>query len=384
MYSKIAIIHHTYTITSLVEEELLFYLLKKSNKIVYITHPFKGARDSVSLKSNIKLYKSGELKSETESVSGFGPEFLFFIKDVFFNLIYFLRNEKTNIYFGVDNLNALTGIILKKLGKVDKVIYYVIDYVPYRFKNPILNKIYNYIDLFCVKYSDQTWNLSDQMAVARCNNGLKDKYLKKQITVPVGCNPTKIKNNKKENSIVYLGILSKDQGINLLIESMPMIVKKIPTTKLTIIGSGEELDLLTAMARKLKVEKNVEFLGFVKENRDVDKILSQSQLGIAPYLITKKSFKYFTDPGKIKTYLGAGLPIVMTNISHIADVIKNRNAGVLTSDNISDLSSSIIESLSNKKQLEVMRENSIKLSREYSWDNVFDSAFKKLNHINYV
>ena len=384
MYSHVAIVHHTYTMTSLVEEELLLYLLKKSKKITYLTHPFKGARDGVSLRSNIRNYAGGKLKKEKEYFAGFGPEVLFFIKDILFNLVYFLKNEKVDVYFGVDNLNALCGIILKKMGKTDKVIYYVIDYVPFRFNNPVLNKIYNYIDLFCVKHCDLTWNLSDQMAIARKKSGLDDKYLEKQITVPVGCNPTKLKNNKKENSITYLGILSKDQGINLLVESMPGIIKKIPTIKLRIIGSGEELESIMTLVKKLKIERNIEFLGFIKDNRDVEKILSESQIGIAPYLITKKSFKYFTDPGKIKTYLGAGLPVVMTNISHIADVIKKRNAGIVTLDNSSDLSSSIFNLLSNKKQLSEMSLNSVELSKEYSWHNIFDYAFRKIENINYV
>ncbi len=381
MYSNVAIVHHTYTITSLVEEELLSYLLAKSKKIIYVTHPFKDARDNFSLKSNVKIYNNGKLKTEKESIPGAGPEFLFFIKDVLFNLIYFLRSEKVNIYFGVDNLNAFTGIILKKLGKTEKVIYYVIDYVPYRFNNSILNKIYNYIDIFCVKYSDQTWNLSDQMAIARRESGLGEEYLKKQITVPVGCHPAKVKNIKKENSIVYLGILSKDQGINLLVESLPQILKRIPRIKLKVIGSGEELNFLIERARKLKVERNIEFLGFVKSNQEVDRILSESQIGVAPYLITKKSFKYFTDPGKIKTYLGAGLPVVMTNISHIANIVKERKAGIVTSDNASGLSSSIIKLLSDRKLLVEIRSNSVKLSKEYSWNNIFENAFKKIDTI---
>jgi len=378
IYKNVAIVHHTYTSSSLVEEELLFYLKNKVNNLFYITHPFKGARDNLKLNTNVDYYINGRLKKNNIGSSGFGPEILFFLKDFFFNLKFFLTNEKIDIFFGVDNLNAFSGILLRKFGKVDKVIYYVIDYVPQRFDNPVINKIYNWVDIYCVKNADQTWNLSNDMAKARQKKGLNKKYLKVQKTVPVGCNP---KNNKflVENKIVFLGIISDEQGVGLLIKALPKVIKSIPDVKLIIIGSGKELEDIKQSAKKINIANSIVFRGFIKDSKKVEKILLNNSIGVAPYLLTNNSFKYYTDPGKIKTYLGAGLPVVMTNISHIAKVIKNKNAGIIISDDQIELSDAIIKLLTDKIFYSKVKKNAIDLSRQYAWKNIYNKAFKELN-----
>lgn len=378
---KVAIVTHTYTWKSLVEEELKDYLCKKAEKLTFVVHPFKQARDNYPLKTKVKIYSKGKLTRSFESVQSFGPEILFFVKDLVFNIIYFLFGKKINLFFGVNNLNAFSGIILKRLGKVDKVIYYVIDYVPRRFKNPVLNKIYHWTDFYCVKNADQTWNLAENMADERTRAGLDKKYLRKQIVVPVGCHPFFYKHDQNKHKIVFLGNLSQDQGVNLLIESMPKIKEKLPSASLTIIGSGEEMENLKRKSRQLNIEDSVEFRGFIKDNKEVNRILGDSSIGVAPYLLTEASFKYYTDPGKIKTYLGSSLPIIMTKISHIAGIIKKRKAGLVVNDNSGDIADAIIEVLTNRDLYETMLRNASILSKEYSWPNIFDKAFASLKFI---
>lgn len=381
-FSRVAIVHHVYTWTSLVEEELLNYLKEKTSDIIYFSHPFKNARDKLPLNSRVDVYKEGELIKTIKGPKAFGPEVLFFIKDLLFTLFYFyFLQKKLDIYFGFDNLDAFAGIILKRLGIVKKVVYYVIDYVPERFENQLLDSIYHWADFYCVKNADQTWNLSEEMAKARTRDGLSEEYLAKQITVPVGCHPIKasLDNNYKEKRLVFLGNLTKDQGVDLLIECMVDVVDSIPNAKLIIIGSGEEELYLKNKVAKLKLEAFVEFKGFVKDNSEVSRILSESTLGVAPYIVSKSSFKHFTDPGKIKTYLGAGLPIIMTNISHISTVIREKNVGIVINDTKKDITESIIKILSDQNLYTNLHRNVKTLAKEYAWNKIFNEAFISLN-----
>lgn len=58
----------------------------------------------------------------------------FKIRD-FFSVLYcgFVFGRKYDFFIGFESINALAGIILRKLGKVKTVIYYVSDYSPKRF-----------------------------------------------------------------------------------------------------------------------------------------------------------------------------------------------------------------------------------------------------------
>lgn len=382
-FNKIAIVHHASNWSSLVEGELLQYLKNKADTIIYMTHPFRSVRDNFPLNSRVDEYERGKLTKKVNGPRSFGCEVNFFLKDLFFTLIYFLfQRKKIEIFFGVDNLNTFSGIILRKLGRVGKVVYYVIDYVPKRFENRLLNSIYHWVDFYCVKNADQTWNLSTEVGKARLKDGLPKRYINKQVVVPIGCHISISKNKMDkytaEKRIVFLGVLKKEQGVKLLVECMPQIIKNVSRVKLIIIGSGEQAEYLKNEAKKLKIEDFIEFKGFVKNDKEVDAILSSCHLGVAPYMLTKNSYKHFGDLGKIKTYLGAGLPIVMTNISHITQVIKEKKIGIITKDTKKDMERSIIRILTDNNLLEECHRNAITLAKNYEWKVIFDSAFMSL------
>ncbi len=381
IFQKVAIVHHSYTVTSLVEDELLQYVKGKAEMIFYITHPVKNARDGLPLNTKVEVYEQGQLVKTIKSIKVFGPEVLFFIKDLLFTLGYFLlQKQRIDVFFGIDNLNSFAGILLRKLGRVRKVVYYVIDYVPKRFENRLLNSIYHWVDLYCVKNADQTWNLSDAMVTAREETGLSRQYRTKQITVPVGCHPVDPLVGETETGtkrVVFLGILNHEQGIDTFVETLPSLIRVVPEMRLVIIGSGPLDAQLRQRVQKLGLAYAVDFKGFVKENKDVDAMLRTCHVGIAPYEVTPTSFKHFTDPGKIKTYLGAGLPVVMTNISHVADMIDKRRAGIIVASN-KDIAGAVVSIFFDKDRLVRMRQSATTLAREYDWASIFQRAFTML------
>lgn len=382
-HNHIVIAHHIYTWDSLVEEELLHYVQSKAYYVTYISHPFKTARDKLPLNTMVDVYENGSLTKRFRGPACVGPEILFFLKDFFFSLYFFLFcSQPSDLYIGVDNLNAFIGLVLKKLSRTKRVVYYVIDYVPQRFNNRLLNTLYHWIDFFCVKHCDQTWNLTDAVTKARLRDGLPAVYMAKQCTVPIGCHqlyPKRVNMNfRGRKRIVFLGALIGEQGVDMLIESIPAVLEKIPNLLVIVIGSGELLPYLHHKIKELRIEKNVTLEGYIKDNRKVDNILATCHVGVAPYRLFKESMKHYGDPGKIKTYLGAGLPIVMTNISPIAHVIRAHQAGFVVNDTVKDFSSALITLLSHRTVYEQARKNAISLAKRYDWHTIFDTAFAKL------
>ena len=72
--------------------------------------------------------------------------------------------------------------------------------------------------------------------------------------VPIGVNFDRIKrlplNKINRNWMVYMGHLRKRQGLELIVESLPDIVKDIPDAKLVVIGTGDlENNLKKRVAR---------------------------------------------------------------------------------------------------------------------------------------
>lgn len=64
--------------------------------------------------------------------------------------------------------------------------------------------------------------------------------------------------------ILYVGRIHRSKGIDLLVNSYSTLIKKIPHSKLILVGPGDEFqNELNKLCDKLEIRKNVLFTGFV-------------------------------------------------------------------------------------------------------------------------
>ncbi len=359
-------------------QELEEYLKEKVNCLVFIGHPFSYAED---IRSFYRIYHKGVLLTERRTFCYRFPDILMYFKDVFYTIYWIVRLRKVfNLFVGADPLNALAGIILKKLGKIKKVIFYSIDYTPYRFNNKFLNWIYHKVDSFCSCKCDFVWNLSQRMIDARRRKGIK--RVDNQMVVPMGVHFERIiqrdVNQINRNHIVYMGHLRKGQGLELVIESLPQIIERIKSIRLIVIGTGILESILRNMVKKLKVEDYVEFKGYIKDHKEIEEILVSCAVGLAVYEPILRGFTWYTDSGKPKQYLACGLPVVITEVPSIAEEIRKREMGVIIEYNKNDLTSAITKLLSDDNFYNKCRKNAIKFASDFSWDRVFGESLEKV------
>lgn len=360
-----------------VAQNLRTYLLENYiANILYIHNPQLDNKEGYELTSGYEFFKDNKLVSSGKAYHFklYWP--LLYIKDILYTFFWCLKLKKIDIYFASGNLNPLVGLILRQLGVVRKIIYQSIDYYPVRFKNKFLNWFYFQLDKFCVRFCDETWNVSERIEKAREEYmGMDRKIFNKQYTVSGGIwfYKTKrlpfIKINRKK--IIYRGTLQKHMGIDLAIKAMPSLLKKIPDLKFEIIGTGDEEDYLKDLASSLRVSKNVLFHGFVKERRDVEKILSDAAVGIATFNPDSMNDKVKnSDPGKIKDYMLLGMPVITTNTSYFSrEIIKNK-CGLVVGYDPKEIASAIVKLLSDKKLLKKYRSNAIKFVEKFDCSSI--------------
>jgi 1,2-diacylglycerol 3-alpha-glucosyltransferase len=70
----------------------------------------------------------------------------------------------------------------------------------------------------------------------------------------------KIKNSPL---LLFVGRLGKEKNIQLIIKSMPKIIKQSPMTQLLIVGDGPYSEELHNLVEDLKIKKNVHFTGML-------------------------------------------------------------------------------------------------------------------------
>lgn len=354
------------------------YLQKRVKNLVFIGHPFSYTKDA---RSFLRVYKNGKLTKETKFVDWKGSELSFYFKDVFLTLWWVLKfSSKVDYFVGVDNLNAFSGFILRLIGKVRHLVFYTIDYVPNRFENKVLNFVYHYLDRFAVRKSDKVWNLSSIMVDEREKRGVSSRYENKQIVVPIGTDISKKLlpfDQIDKYKIVFMGTLREGQGVDLLINAMPQIIKRVPKAHLLIIGGGPLENEFKKIVKIKKLIKYVKFTGFIREFSDVESFLEDGAIAVAPYVDDNKTYTRYTDPGKPKDYLASGIPVVITKVPQVAYEIEKNKCGIAINDDKKELTDALIALLTNNKMLYEFRKNAIEMAKKYTWNKIFDKAFRE-------
>lgn len=344
-------------------------LMKKP--FVFLRHSMEG-----NFKSRAYIYnEEGDVLCEDIIPLSIRISFLRYILEILFSIVYLVRKygakKKIKVYFGVDPLNTVTGIILKKTGVVDKVVFYSSDYTETRFNNKIINFLYQKIDSFCTSNSDEVWSVSTRIVDLRSKMGLDDK---KNIFVPnVPSDEYKkyLDNKKDKMCLVTLGILGKQLDFYGIFKALKTLKIDYPDIKFKIIGSGPEEDNYKKIVKEYDLENIVIFKGQKNHEQALNEI-STSGIGLALYN-GSWSFNYYGDSMKCREYFCFGLPVLTTDTHSTVDDIKEYNAGIVTEMTPDDYRKSIIKLLLNYNQYS---ENSYKISRMY--DGVHEKNIKRL------
>lgn len=358
------------------------YLInKKIDNLLFIGLPLLFNRQYSRL-----FYLKGKLKEKTEFNKkiklGLLDNIIEFILVIFWTLTV---KGKQDVFIGVDCFNCYAGLVLKKIGKVKKIILFTIDFTPRRFKNSLLNAIYHYIEKICVYNADEVWDVSPRIAGGRnFFLGIPQNMYKRKI-VPVGIWGDRVKKRNfsdvKKHQLLFMGTLYEKQGIQLVLDVVPELIKQIPDFKFLILGGGEYEEFLKQQVKNLKIEKYVEFRGWITDRKIIDELMSESACAVATYKPEKNklsNFSYYADPTKIKDYISAGVPIIITDVSYNAKEIAKRKCGILVDYEKDEVYKAVFLLMKNEKILNEYRNNCLNYSKKFAWNNIFHVAFKNL------
>lgn len=351
-----------------------YFINKKCVKFWFIAHEFAQLP---TRRSYLEIFEHGQLVSKI-----YGPNFhwlpepVVYLKDILSTLwflIIYIRHA--DAYIGASAFDTLPGIICKTFIGLTSVIFLTIDFVPKKFSQLLFNNIYIFIDRFCITRATQTWNPSPRMAEGREKVWRYPKSLRaKQVTLPFGIwldqFPTSHK-KAKDPTLIFSGHLVPKQGVQLALESLPLILKSQPKTKLTVIGKGEYLPELQQLAQSLKVTKHVSFLGYVDPAAQ-SRLLAESWIGLATFDPGLDTFSYYADPGKIKTYLGHGLPVILTDVPYMARVVDQKKAGKIVKYDSRDFANAVVKLLASPVLLRQYSQNARSLAESFDWNQILD------------
>ncbi|MEM2806769.1 MAG: glycosyltransferase family 4 protein [Candidatus Bathyarchaeia archaeon] len=138
---------------------------------------------------------------------------------------------------------------------------------------------------------------------------------KDKIKKELGLNDDKI--------ILYVGRLYCRKGLPTLLRAAPLILRKFKDVKFVISGKGfgSEEDRFRAFADRLKVGKNITFIGYFPDEK-LPKLYQAADIFVLPSV-------YENLPFALLEAMATALPVITTNVGGIPEVIQDGKNGLL-------------------------------------------------------
>jgi glycosyltransferase involved in cell wall biosynthesis len=221
------------------------------------------------------------------------------------------------------------------------------------------------------------WDLSPRMAEARETflNFKRDRYRLHKV-IPYGVWTERIRKYRFEecekHTLVFMGHLIEKQGVQLVIQAMPEILQKIPDFRFKIIGAGSFKNDLVKLAEDQQVSSHCDFKGKIADHRDLENEIARSCVAIAPYVKKFDTWTYYADPGKVKTYLACGVPVLLTDIPWNAKEIEKHRCGNIIPEASVQIALHILTLMVGETN-QIYRDNAISYAQTYDYENIFRS-----------
>ena len=169
--------------------------------------------------------------------------------------------------------------------------------------------------------------------------------------------------NKKsdENYILFFGRISYYKGIDLLLEAIPLVVKKFPHQKFIIAGNpgfGYKMDEELINQCKGNIEVKIGYLNA----QELTQLIENAKFIVCPYRDASQS-------GVLMTSFALGKMAVATNVGAFPEYIEDGINGVLMSPTVKDIADKLIYSLENDKYKEIEKNIHSEYSKEISHNN---------------
>ena len=172
------------------------------------------------------------------------------------------------------------------------------------------------------------------------------------------------------NKVLFLGEIGERKGCFDIPSVVELVVRSIPDVQFILAGSGSEEDenKVKTLLREKKVDQNVSFPGWVRDE-EKDKLLRESDLFFLP------SYNEGM-PMSVLDAMGYGLPVVSTNVGGIPKIVINGKNGYCCSPgDVENLAKHITGILENEN----LRFSFCKESMEIAFNK-----FSLTNHIDHI
>jgi glycosyltransferase involved in cell wall biosynthesis len=275
---------------------------------------------------------------------------------------------------------GLAALYLKYAFSVDAYFYLHTDWMMFakkvlNFDRPsssrlrrILRGFYkNFDGLFVLNKDQQKWLCSRQMNIKPEKVHLTAHWVNEEF-VPQNINKKQAFGiDNEEPVLLFAGRISKEKGVDELVDIFKKAKKQIPNLRLVVAGKGPYEDEL-----KAQLPKEI-FVGWVDHSR-LPEIYSSADLLVLPS-------KFDTFSLVVLESISCGLPVIAYKSKGPKDILAGNRAGFIVNKK-TEMIENVIAYFSDSKLRDKMKKETLIRAKDYSVDLIMNNFLEKikLNH----
>ncbi len=196
-------------------------------------------------------------------------------------------------------------------------------------------------DFFKVRRADALIATSDQQA-----HSLEKQFMVWRGRIKTVYNGISVKKftpyPARGKNILAAARFIRQKGIQNIIRAMPLIMKKHPDAKLVLVGDGAYRSELENLVKKLQIEKNVVFEGYIKYE-NLPKYFKHCAVFVNP---TEQINGYDLT---IVEAMACEKPVIVSDLGSVPTVVNNENGILVKPGNIEQLANAVAKLLSDRE-----------------------------------
>jgi glycosyltransferase involved in cell wall biosynthesis len=294
-----------------------------------------------------------------------------------------LLGPRADAWFAFTNLSCLRGLAERRLGRTWKVVYWPVDFVAKRFGDSPATRAYDFVERICCTRADARFELAEAALRARsARHGLAADDGAPTALVPIGAwvneAPKVPEDGMRARRVLYLGHLIERAGVGLLVDALACLRARGVEATVDVAGSGPMEEELRRSAAGAGVAERFNMRGFIGRQDEVRAFLAAGSVAVGMYSPIDNPVTEFADPGKLKAYLAAGLPMVINDVPHNArELAAEAGAEVVAYDSES-LADAIARAFASEDEWRERRRAAIEYAQRFDWETLLTEPLAAL------
>ena len=231
---------------------------------------------------------------------------------------------------------------------------------------------------YLAKKADRYIAVSDYVKQEYIKQGFdEDKISVIPNSLDINCFSNRSKIPHAGTNILYVGRMSEEKGVSVLISAFSNVSKTHENIRLILVGDGPALPEYRELVRKNEIQEKVTFTGYQSESH-ISNFYSVADIFVHP-AVCNEPFGI-----TLLEAMASEVPILVSNVGSLAQIVNN--AGIIfNKGDISDLTNKLTSLIEDEEKRVALSKNCKSIVDLYSDEKVLKTlidTYRQLNNNN--